>query len=76
MNERKGKRPALRRRIPASLKLTTGCWYYANIEYQQCKIGLLVGTGDESTARREAEEVCASFGDQATLLSVERVVLN
>lgn len=77
MNEQKGKRPAFRGLIPASqFKLTTGCWYYASIEYQQRKIGVLVETGDESTARREGEEICASFGTQTTLLSVERVILN
>lgn len=38
-------------------------------------MGLLIETGDEDVARREAEEICESFGDQAILRAVTRVVL-
>ncbi len=50
-------------------------WHYASIQYQGRLMSLLIETDDEDVARREAEEICESFGDQAILLSVTKVVL-
>jgi hypothetical protein len=50
-------------------------WYYATIKYGSRLMGLLVGTDDEDVARREAQELCESFGSRATLFSVKKVVL-
>ncbi len=38
-------------------------------------MGLLVQTGDEQEARREAKKVCSVLGDQARLLEVRKVVV-
>jgi hypothetical protein len=38
-------------------------------------MGLLVQTGDEQEARREAKKVCSQLGDQARLLEVQKVVV-
>jgi hypothetical protein len=50
-------------------------WHYASIQYGDQLFGLLVETEDEEEARREARELCTSFGDQARLLSVTKVVI-
>jgi hypothetical protein len=50
-------------------------WHYATIKYGNHLMGLLVGTDDEDIARREAQEMCESFGSRAILLGVKKVVL-
>jgi hypothetical protein len=43
---------------------------------QACgQMGLLVGTDDEKEARREAEELCSSFGGRAKILFIRKVVI-
>ncbi len=37
--------------------------------------GLLVGTDDEKEARREADELCSSFGGRAKILFIRKVVI-
>ncbi len=39
------------------------------------QMGLLVGTDDEKEARREAEELCSSFGGRAKILFIRKVVI-
>jgi len=55
--------------------LTSAPWYYAGIQYGDHLMGLLVQTGDEQEARREAKKVCSQLGDQARLLEVQKVVV-
>jgi hypothetical protein len=55
--------------------LTSAPWYYAGIQYGDHQMGLLVQTGDEQEARREAKKICSELGDQARLLEVRKVVV-
>jgi hypothetical protein len=55
--------------------LTSAPWYYAGIRYGDHRMGLLVQTGDEQEARREAKKICSALGDQARLLEVRKVVV-
>jgi hypothetical protein len=50
-------------------------WHYANIDYGGQLLGLLIQTGDEAAARREAQEFCDAFGGSATVLDVRRAVV-
>ncbi len=50
-------------------------WHYVRVGYGDKQMGLLVETGDEEEARREGEELCTSFGADARILSVRRVVV-
>ena len=50
-------------------------WHYVSVDYRGREVGLLVQTGDEEEARREAEELFASFGAEANVLSVRKVVI-
>lgn len=50
-------------------------WHYVSVGYGGKQMGLLVETGDEEEARREGEELCTSFGADARILSVRRVVV-
>lgn len=50
-------------------------WHYVDICYGETHMSLLVETGDEQEARREAEELCTRFDGQASALSVRKVVL-
>jgi hypothetical protein len=47
-------------------------WHYVSIGYGDQQMGLLVGTDDEKEARREAEELCSSFGVERRFSSYER----
>ena len=60
--------------VPVCLR-TGSPWHYASIRYAGQLLGLLVETDDEEEARREARELCTSFGSQAILLSVTKVVI-
>jgi hypothetical protein len=55
--------------------LTSAQWYYADVQYGDHLMGLLVQTGDEQEAWREAKKVCSELGDQARLLEVRKVVV-
>ena len=49
--------------------------FYVSIAYGDSQMGLLVRTGDEARARREADRLCTSFGAMAKTLSVTKVVI-
>ena len=49
--------------------------YYVSIAYGGSQMGLLVRTGDEERARREADRLCTCFGAMARTLSVRKVVI-
>ncbi len=50
-------------------------WHYADIDYGGYLLGLLVETGDECVARREAEAVCNALGNCARVLNIRRAVI-
>jgi hypothetical protein len=50
-------------------------WHYVSIGYGDQQMGLLVGTDDEKEARREADELCSSFGGRAKILFIRKVVI-
>lgn len=50
-------------------------WFYANIQYGDRWMGLLIETDDEVVARREAEQLCDLFDGRAVLCSLRRVVV-
>ena len=50
-------------------------WFYVNIKYGSSVLGLLVETDVEEEARREAEEICSSFHEPATVVDVKKVVI-
>jgi hypothetical protein len=50
-------------------------WHYATVGYCGQELGLLVETDDEEAARREGEEPCTYFGDQARVLCVRKVMI-
>jgi hypothetical protein len=49
--------------------------HYVTIGYRDQRLGLLVETGDEEEARREAEELCTGLDGLMRILSVSKVVL-
>lgn len=55
--------------------LVDGEWYYVCVSYGDRQMGLLVETDAEDEAWQEAEEFCESFGDEARVVRVEKVVL-
>jgi hypothetical protein len=50
-------------------------WHYAIVGYRGQQLGLLFETDDEEEARREAEELCTRFGDEARVLAVRKVMI-
>ncbi len=51
-------------------------WHYADIDYGGYLLGLLVETGDECVARREADAVCNALGSCARVLNfIRRAVI-
>jgi hypothetical protein len=50
-------------------------WHYATIRYLDRDIGLLIETEDETTALREARDVCEIFGKTAKLVDIKRVTI-
>jgi hypothetical protein len=66
----------VRRRTPSGApQRPAGEWRYANIDYGGQLLGLLIQTGDEDLARREAQEFCDAFGGSATVLEIRRAVV-
>jgi hypothetical protein len=79
---RRAKRGAAVRRAGAERRLANSApmpraseWHYADIDYGGNLLGLLVQTGDEAVARREAEEFCDALGNCAKVLDVRRAVV-
>src|SRR5216684_3050809 len=62
------------RACESSIWLVTA-WHYVSIGYSDQQMGLHVGTDDEKEARREADELCSSFGGRAKILFIRKVVI-
>ncbi len=63
------------RRLAGSPRRGAAEWHYVDIDYGGYLLGLLVETGDEVLARREAEDICSALGNSARVLDVRRAVI-
>ena len=50
-------------------------WHYVSVSYGGKQMGLLVETDDEEEAWMEAEDLRRAFGDDARILTVQKVVV-
>jgi hypothetical protein len=50
-------------------------WHYVSVSYGGKQMGLLVETDDEDEAWMEAEDLRRAFGDDARILTVQKVVV-
>jgi hypothetical protein len=50
-------------------------WHYVSVSYAGKQMGLLVETDDEEEAWLEAEDLRRAFGDDAKILTVQKVVV-
>jgi hypothetical protein len=50
-------------------------WHYVSVSYGGKQMGLLVETDDEEEAWMEAEDLRRAFGDDAKILTVQKVVV-
>ena len=50
-------------------------WHYVSVSYGGKQMGLLVETDDEEEAWQEAEDLRRAFGDDARILTVQKVVV-
>ena len=57
------------------LGLLDSQWHYVSVSYCGKQMGLLVETDDEEEAWQEAEDLRRAFGDDARILTVQKVVV-
>jgi hypothetical protein len=50
-------------------------WHYVSVSYDGKQMGLLVETDDEDEAWQEAEDLRQAFGEDAKILTVQKVVV-